>query len=82
MNPKPPIKHVFLFNPDKNGGEALLLTTELTTTGLLIQELSLYSYGNSATFTTSDMFTPSILRELADELEAWLIKTKKDRKDG
>lgn len=64
------LKHVFqLSDENVNGGESIILTTD--TIG--IQELTLQSYVNSATFTLGDMpFNPQSLRKLADELEEFL----------
>lgn len=70
-------KHVFCFNPDENGGESVTLTTTLIHNGdhkhvideiTFQQELTLMSYGNSATFNLFCM-TPDRLRLLANELE-------------
>jgi hypothetical protein len=65
--------HYFTFNEDDNEGEQLTLDTyfykssagEIST----LQELTLNSYGNSATFNLSGYFTPENLRKLADELD-------------
>lgn len=63
-------KHFFqLSDENVNGGESIILTTD--TIG--IQELTLQSYINSATFTLGTMpFNPQKLRQLADELEEFL----------
>ena len=74
-------KHVFCFNPEDNGGESLVITTkmlrnedgEIYTT----QELSLYSYGNIASFHLHGaVITPDMLRQLANELDEAMIKAK------
>ena len=69
-------RHTFCFNDDDNGGESLILCTEMYANGDLDgiyynQNLTLQSYGNSATFNLiGASFTPGLLRKLADELEA------------
>jgi hypothetical protein len=74
-------RHVFNFSPRENGGESLLLTTIFRDNGdyaagiehgvFLNQELTLCSYGNSASFNLCGInLTPKNLRKLADELEA------------
>jgi len=74
--------HVFCFNREDNGGEALTLKTvyEKTYKNVEIsQELTLNSYKNSATFDLCGaILTPKLLRELADELEQ-SIKEVKDK---
>ncbi len=67
-------RHVFLFNPQDNGGEALLLSTDFFANAdgeiYTSQELSLNSYCNSATFNLMGApITPDSLRELANELD-------------
>lgn len=76
MKPDTLIKrHVFHFNKEDNGGEAILLKTEFLANGdpgefYINQELSLQSYGNSASFNFGGgPLTPEILRQLADELD-------------
>lgn len=70
----------FVFNEEDNGGESLSLTTswidngddiDLEGAGIYVnQELSLQSYGNSASFNLcSSIITPSLLRKLANSLE-------------
>lgn len=71
--------HHFVFNPSDNGGEQLILTTEWHANGdpitetegvLATQQLTLHSYGNSATFNlVGALLTPAKLRKLASELE-------------
>lgn len=67
--------HTFCFNTQDNGGESLILKTTFEPNGDLglfytVQELTLHSYCNCATFTlTGRGFNPENLRKLADELE-------------
>lgn len=76
--------HSFIFNKKDNGGESLSLTTSYYDNGdgpvkgcYTDQELTLQSYGNSATFNFSGIqITPNLLRELANELESAEIKAK------
>lgn len=72
-------RNCFVFNPKDNGGETVSLLTEFysngeevtSTDGVYVnQNLSLQSYGNSASFTLCGaQFTPNNLRELANQLE-------------
>lgn len=72
-------EHSFCFNPNDNGGESLILTTEFIANGEKItdkngvfinQELSLQSYCNSASIKLFGVsITPEKLRELANQLE-------------
>lgn len=72
--------HVFNLSPEENGGESLILKSNLSldpgnTEPYLTQELTLQSYGNSATFNLCGIqLTPSNLRKLADELALFLNK--------
>ena len=66
----------FDFTPELNSGEGLTLTMKFFDNGdgipdglYVEQELTLQSYGNSATFNLNEAFTPENLRELADQLE-------------
>jgi len=65
---------------DGPGGESLTLKSELIHNGegekpILNQELTLQSYCNSASFTLCGTpFTPSILRDLANQLEYFMNK--------
>lgn len=67
--------HIFVFNPEDNGGQSLTLSTIKHTDSrypediFFTQELELQSYGNSATFKFSELLTPEKLRQLANELE-------------
>jgi hypothetical protein len=70
-------RHVYCFNPDDNGGESLILSTEFMSNGdeeegyYLYQELSLESYSNGATLHLSNsMLTPKKLRDLANKMES------------
>jgi hypothetical protein len=71
-------EHWFTFNRHDNGGEALTLHTKIYHNGdpgeqgvFYNHELSLQSYGNSASFHLAGVnLTPEILRQLADEIEA------------
>jgi hypothetical protein len=72
--------HNFNFSPEENGGEGLTLTTKFFANGDPItknqgvfwnQELTLQSYGNSATINLFGInLTPDVLRKLANELES------------
>jgi hypothetical protein len=70
--------HTFNLTPQNNGGEAIILKTKLTGKDGGVQgeqELILQSYGNSASFNLgSILFTPDVLRKLANELEKETIK--------
>jgi len=67
--------HSFSFDPKNNGGESFILTTKCIANGdpggiFLNQELTLQSYGNSATFNLcGTTLTPSSLRVLANQLD-------------
>lgn len=81
-------QHVFSFNPHDNGGEQLTLVSHIIDNGdvaaglpeagvFLNQELSLQSYGNSASFLLFvSALEPDSLRKLADELEIAMIKAR------
>lgn len=68
-----PLKtHRFCFNPQDNRGESLILETYFFLDGgiSIEQELILTSYFNSASFNLGEsLFTPKMLRKLADQLE-------------
>lgn len=70
--------HCFCFNEEDNGGESLTLTTRANFDKgedlvFYTQELTLMSYGNSASFNLGDFhFNPFMLRKLADELESFM----------
>ncbi len=69
-------KHVFCFNECSNGGESLILSTEIFGNGdpneiYYNQKLTLNSYANCASIELFGVaMTPDSLRKLADELEA------------
>ena len=71
---KPHRRHVFTFNPEDNGGEALTVTTDITSDGDIFQEVSLQSYGASASLNFPGWITPQRLRKLANELESFIIR--------
>jgi hypothetical protein len=69
-------RHSFVFNPNENGGEQIILMTQFFPASptskdvFAVCELSLQSQGNSATFTLGgDIFSPENLRELANQLD-------------
>ena len=76
--------HVFNFSPESNDGESLTLTTEFITNGdtvtekesiFLNQQLTLQSYGNSATFNLCGInLNSTTLRELANQLDVTRMK--------
>lgn len=71
--------HVFNIDENQNGGESLILKTDIFHNGdegkseeiiFLNQELTLNSYANSASFNLAGTtLTPKKLRELADSIE-------------
>jgi len=71
-----PLEHSYAFNATDNGGEALTLVTKVHNAGeidrYVTQELHLQSYGRSTTLALPFDFTPSQLRELADQLEQFV----------
>lgn len=74
MKDKVAAKHVFVFNQEDNGGESLTLITKFIDNGdseyYAVQELTLNSYCNSATFNLQGAaLNPDNLRKLANELE-------------
>lgn len=72
----------FVFNEGSNGGEELLLTTQIhsynddPSTIYISQTFSLNSYANSVSMHLINALTPSMLRKCADEIEAVINKTK------
>lgn len=72
-------RHVTELDPNLNGGETILLITKFISNGDPVtatqgvftnQEVSLQSYGNSATIQLyGPGFTPEFLRKWANELE-------------
>lgn len=74
---------VSVLNPQENGGESIMLTTDLYDNGdglpkgaYCTQEIELNCYGNSASIFigSGSTITPETLREMANELEWFLIK--------
>jgi hypothetical protein len=67
--------HTFCFNKHDNGGESLVLKTEIYANGdpggiFWNQILTLHSYCNSASLTLCGAsLTPDVLRDLANQLE-------------
>ena len=84
--------NTFNFSPKENGGESLYLTTKFIGNGdkitetsgvYLDQELTLQSYGNSASINLSGItLNPANLRELANELESARNKLLANKKFG
>lgn len=73
--------HVFVFNPQDNGGEQLILRTRLFDNGngeiYINQEMSLQSYCNEASIRLyGASITSDALRRLANELDEVLAKAK------
>ena len=76
-------RHVFSFNKRDNGGEQLILVTNICHNGdgvdgiYYSQELTLCSYCNSAILSFSGIqITPNLLGQLANELEIETNKVK------
>ena len=73
---KPIHTHVFIVNESDNSGEQMSVTTQFIPNGdpgvvFMNNQITLRSYGNSADFNLSGIqLTPTILRKLANELEA------------
>lgn len=69
---------VYCFNGSDNGGEQLIFSSEIKTSGDDIftnQEITLHSYCNSASFNLSGaQIDPDQLRDLANKLEKFLIQ--------
>lgn len=76
-------RHVFTVNPNDNGGEQIHIVTDYVHdgyTGWLEQSIELGSYKNTASLTiTGDVLTPKMLRQLANELDEFLIKCEMER---
>jgi|CXWK01.1.fsa_nt_gi hypothetical protein len=74
--------NTFCFNKTDNSGEGLYLTTKIYGNGdpdgiFLNQELRLQSYSNSASLhLVGTTLTPSLLRELANQIESAMIQAK------
>ena len=54
--------------PENNGGESVYLTFTAEEIGCICEELSLQSYGSSASFNTFGVFTSENLFKLAREV--------------
>ncbi len=54
--------------PENNGGESIYLTLTAEEIGCITEELSLQSYGSSASFNTTGVFTSENLFKLAREV--------------
>lgn len=72
-------RHVFVLNPNDNGGEQVVLTTHLLVEDekafIEHQELSMGSYSNSTCFILCGaQLTPKSLRRLAHELEEFGVQ--------
>ncbi len=78
--------NTFCFNLKDNGGEQLVLTTKIYGNGdpggiFLNQELRLQSYSNSASLhLVGTPLTPSLLRNLANQIESAMIQAKESTK--
>jgi len=77
-------RHAFTINPQDNGGEQLIIITEVYDNGnnknnvYLNQEIQLCSYCNSASFNLiTAALTPEKLRQLANELDSMISKHTK-----
>lgn len=74
--------HRFNFDPSNIGGESVSLTTSILSNGepdgiFINQVISLQSYGNSASINLfSTQITPTVLRELANQLESAILEAK------
>ncbi len=82
-----------MFNNEDNVGESLSLTTAMYSNGDPVkynngklegvyfnQELTLHSYCNSASFNlVGAAITPSLLRELANQLESEILKAANEK---
>ena len=69
-------RHVFVFNPEDNGGESFMVTTEINEDGYMTQEISLQSYGAAASFNIPGWMTPEKLRDLANKLDFFILKSQ------
>lgn len=89
MNDKLLKTHFFNLSPNENSGEGLTLKTKFIANGdpitetdgvYINQELTLQSYCNCATFTLiGATLTPTLLRQLANELESARNSLEKKR---
>ena len=69
---KETVLNTFVFNPECNGGESLSVTTKIVESRgdkIPLQEITLQSYCNSASFNINFYLTPDMLRKMANELE-------------
>lgn len=71
-----------ILNPEDNGGETVAITIEIFDNGdhdaagiYALSRIDLQSYGNGASMSLPNI-TPEFLRELANELDAEIIKVK------
>lgn len=76
-----------ILNPEDNGGETVAITIEIFDNGdfddkstYTLSTVDLQSYGNSASMSLPNL-DPTFLRELANELDAAIAKTKKVAND-
>jgi hypothetical protein len=86
MNDKPIHIHVYNINPYKNGGESIHFITEFYDNGdggsglpanvFYNQRIEMQSYSNSVSLLLTDIVTPAMLRDMADQLERELDKSK------
>lgn len=80
--------HLFTLNPDSNGGESVVLHTKFEDNGdfsrglakepvlSATHELIINSYGNSVHFNMYGYLTPTVLRDLANQLEKAEVAAK------
>lgn len=69
-------KHIFVFNDQSNSGEQIYLESKLIDQDYLEQKLVLMSYCSAAEIRFCGQITPSKLRELANQLEFFLVKNQ------
>ena len=67
-------KFSYNLTPDKNGGESLIFSCKYEDIGMPIEEITLISYGSSATITTCGVLTSENLFKLAKELQRFELK--------
>ncbi len=83
MKDKQLSQHIFNLSPKENGGEGLTLSTVFYHNGdpdgiYVNQELTLQSYGNSATFNLcGSPLLPDMLRKLANQLDDEMMLAKR-----
>lgn len=77
MSTTRPPTFIYHFNPEENGGEAIMLSSSLVREdpdeSFVTQEFSMDSYGNSSSLHMSFYLTPDKLRDCANKLEKFLI---------